>query len=317
MEMVRVKDKYYALGADVIVFSRACQKGYNIKTKPGTMELMKFDIGRSAVGVGVAKALRQITVDGIKIVDLATLSATCIVDLRPSILGHVGHVYGDHNLICTLQPSKDYKEKAEATGAQADMAERLPLGSYVFENIRYASDLDQNGHDADVNEDKKSKSNGSSSPTETLNITSKAEEHMRHNSPCNTGATGVHMAINTINEQNITVGVKNLSSKNTNCKCKVHTVGWNIINAHTTNVNTINATTLENGESAEEQLRQRRFNTTAKLDQLHISTSGPKNLKEAMEKILIAMGHEIEKLRGEQMRTRGLGKSSLMNTIYQ
>ncbi|GJS75494.1 retrovirus-related pol polyprotein from transposon TNT 1-94 [Tanacetum coccineum] len=32
-----------------------------------------------------------------------------------------------------------------------DMAERLPPGSYDFESIRYASELDQNGHDADVN----------------------------------------------------------------------------------------------------------------------------------------------------------------------
>ena len=34
--------------------------------------------------------------------------------------------------------------------------------------------------------------------------------------------------------------------------------------------------------------------------------------KEAMEKNLISMAREIEKLRGDQMRTRGLGKSSLM-----
>ncbi|GJW52887.1 hypothetical protein Tco_0096972 [Tanacetum coccineum] len=31
---------------------------------------------------------------------------------------HVGNVYGDHNLICILQPPQDYEEKAEATGAQ-------------------------------------------------------------------------------------------------------------------------------------------------------------------------------------------------------
>ncbi|GJZ44296.1 alpha-aminoadipic semialdehyde synthase [Tanacetum coccineum] len=34
-----------------------------------------------------------------------------------------------------------------------DMAERLPYGSYDFKSIRYASELDQNGHDADVNGD--------------------------------------------------------------------------------------------------------------------------------------------------------------------
>nr|GEZ13212.1 Brevis radix-like domain-containing protein [Tanacetum cinerariifolium] len=34
-----------------------------------------------------------------------------------------------------------------------DMVERLPLGSYDFESIRYASEFDQNGHDADVNGD--------------------------------------------------------------------------------------------------------------------------------------------------------------------
>nr|GEU82768.1 dihydrolipoyl dehydrogenase [Tanacetum cinerariifolium] len=34
-----------------------------------------------------------------------------------------------------------------------DMVERLPLGSYDIESISYASELDQNGHDADVNGD--------------------------------------------------------------------------------------------------------------------------------------------------------------------
>ncbi|GJT77180.1 PH, RCC1 and FYVE domains-containing protein 1-like protein [Tanacetum coccineum] len=56
------------------------------------------------------------------------------------------------------------------------MAERFPPGSYDFESIRYASDLDQNSHDADVNRDDKSISNGSLSPTETLKRTSKAKE---------------------------------------------------------------------------------------------------------------------------------------------
>nr|GEY56419.1 Brevis radix-like domain-containing protein [Tanacetum cinerariifolium] len=34
-----------------------------------------------------------------------------------------------------------------------DMAERLQPGSCDLKSIRYASELDQNGHDADVNED--------------------------------------------------------------------------------------------------------------------------------------------------------------------
>nr|GEX00953.1 Brevis radix-like domain-containing protein [Tanacetum cinerariifolium] len=68
------------------------------------------------------------------------------------------------------------------TAQLKDMAERLPPGSYDFESIRYASDLDQNGHDADVNGDDKSISNGSLSPSETLKRTSKAEEPMRYNS---------------------------------------------------------------------------------------------------------------------------------------
>ncbi|GKB98718.1 hypothetical protein Tco_0984855 [Tanacetum coccineum] len=63
-----------------------------------------------------------------------------------------------------------------------DMAERLPHGSYDFESIRYASDLDQNGHDANVNGDDKSVSNGSLSPTKKLKRISKAEEPMWHNS---------------------------------------------------------------------------------------------------------------------------------------
>ncbi|PWA60109.1 Brevis radix-like domain-containing protein [Artemisia annua] len=68
------------------------------------------------------------------------------------------------------------------TAQLKDMAERLPPGSYDFESIRYASDLDQNGHDADVNGDDKSISNGSLSPTETFKRTSKIEEPMRYNS---------------------------------------------------------------------------------------------------------------------------------------
>ncbi|GJZ86740.1 hypothetical protein Tco_0658350, partial [Tanacetum coccineum] len=87
-----------------------------------------------------------------------------------------------------------------------------------------------------------------------------SDEHNHVYTSRNTGATGVHMATNTINKQNIIVDVKNVSTNNSKCKSKVHTIGLNTINAHTTNVNTINATTLENCKSVEEQLHQRRFN---------------------------------------------------------
>nr|GFA08879.1 folylpolyglutamate synthase isoform X8 [Tanacetum cinerariifolium] len=63
-----------------------------------------------------------------------------------------------------------------------DMAERLPPGSYDFESIIYASELDQNGHDTTVNGDDKSVLKGSLSPTEMLKRTLKAEEPMWHNS---------------------------------------------------------------------------------------------------------------------------------------
>ncbi|GKC11227.1 reticulon-like protein B1, partial [Tanacetum coccineum] len=82
----------------------------------------------------------------------------------------------DQEIEATMMP-EDYRQIK-----LKDMAKRLPPGSYDFESIRYASELDQNGHDADVNGDDKSVSNGSLSPTETLKRTSKAEEPMWHNS---------------------------------------------------------------------------------------------------------------------------------------
>lgn len=69
------------------------------------------------------------------------------------------------------------------TAQLKDMAERLPPGSYDYESIGSANDLDHDSvlNYADANVDDKLISNGSVSPTETLTRTAETEEPMQYN----------------------------------------------------------------------------------------------------------------------------------------
>ncbi|XP_071741763.1 PH, RCC1 and FYVE domains-containing protein 1-like [Rutidosis leptorrhynchoides] len=70
------------------------------------------------------------------------------------------------------------------TAQLKDMAERLPPGSYNFDNIGLINGLDQNNvlNYADANEDDKLVSNGSPGPTETLIGTTEADDRTQYNS---------------------------------------------------------------------------------------------------------------------------------------